>query len=280
MTGIASAKSRLRRERLFFYLSSMDETEHPESSLFALHRIPNGFVVLLAVALLLQGPAGAFSAFWSYTKNLIGTLFGGEDLFWEVLCQTAPLALSTAAISFAIRSRWISLRDSTSVVAVSIVILTATWFGGELRSFNAKNHARVVPGANVIAASAMNDIPISLASAKLNLSGMEEPTKVISVREALAMLTDFRGSATDVCHHQWVNDIPRVSAVPNEGDTPLGLVAKAINQLLGYFVVYGPRLFLSAVLLGCYLGWTWQPYFQTIVSWLERRRRVEPPAAT
>ena len=258
----------------------MDETEHPEPSLFALHRIPNGFVVLLAVALLLQGPAGAFSAFWSYTKNLIGTLFGGEELFWEVLCQTAPLALSMAAISFALRSRWITLRDFTSVIAVSIVILTATWFGGELRSFNAKNHSRVVPGANVIPASSTNEIPVSLASAQLNLSAVDEPKAVISVREAMAMLADVRGSATDVRHHQWANDIPRVNAVPGEGDNPLGLAAKAINQLLGYFVVYGPRLFLSAVLLGCYLGWTWQPYFQAVTSWLERRRTVDPPAAT
>ncbi|MGI9472128.1 MAG: hypothetical protein ACR2NZ_11375 [Rubripirellula sp.] len=258
----------------------MDETDPPEPSPFAIHRIPNGFVVLLAVALLLQGPVGAFGAFWTYTKSFVGTLFGGEELFWEVLCQTAPLALSMAAVTFAMRCRWITFRDFTSVLAVAVIILTATWFGGELRSFNAKNHAHAIPGAQVIPASTITDVPTQLASAKLNAMPTAAAKDVLSVHEAMAILTDLNGAATDVRHHQWSDPIPRVDAIPGEGDSATGLAAKAINQLLGYFVVYGPRLFFAAILLGCYIGWTWQPYFQSITAWLERRRSVDRPPAS
>ena len=255
----------------------MDETDHPEPSLFALHRIPNGVLVLLTVALLLQGPAGTVDAFWNYTKNLVGTLFGGEDLFWEVLCQTAPLTLASAAIAFAIRCRWISPRDLTCWLAISVVVLTATWFGGELRSFNAKSHRQATLGLDVTASSKRSQVPVTLASVELPSDRTVEPRDNISLAEAIRIVADMGGAATEVRHHHWSDDIPRVIALPGEGETVFGMMARGINQLLGYFVVYGPRLFLASVLLGCYLGWSWQPYFQAITCWLDRRRPVPNP---
>ena len=35
-----------------------------------------------------------------------------------------------------------------------------------------------------------------------------------------------------------------------------GAVFKAVNQLLGFFVAYQPRLFLAAIIAGCWVGWT------------------------
>jgi len=97
--------------------------------------------------------------------------------------------------------------------------------------------------------------------------------ETISVTEAITKLTDFQPAATDPSHHRWDEQVPRVDLIP-EPDTMIGLVARAINQMIGYFVVYRPRLFLAAVLLGAYIGWSWQPYFQALRSLVEKRIRA------
>ena len=44
--------------------------------------------------------------------------------------------------------------------------------------------------------------------------------------------------------------LPQASGVP-------GAAARAINQLLAYFVAYQPRLFLAAMVAGSWVGWSW-----------------------
>jgi hypothetical protein len=104
------------------------------------------------------------------------------------------------------------------------------------------------------------------------MSGVE----IISVAEAFAKLSDVQASATDGSHHRWTASVPRVALIP-EPESVLGLIARAINQLVGYFVIYRPRLFIAAILLGLYIGWSWQPYAESLRCWLEGRRRIAAP---
>ncbi len=277
----------------------MGDNDDPEPSLFALHRIPNGLVVLIAVALLLQGPVGAFEALWGYTADLVGALFGGEELFWEVLCQTAPLAFAAGAITMAYRSGWMTFSSPASLVAASMLVMSGTWFGGELRSILAKKRSIVDADVNVIPISARGETRVLLSDQSLadqslaDLGALQiDPEAVemdsaqldsaelesISVAEAIAKLSKLQASATDTSHHRWTQRVPRVMLMP-ESSSAWGLVAKAINQLLGYFVVYRPRLFLAAILLGSYLGWSWQPYFESVRCWIDRNR-TDPALAS
>jgi hypothetical protein len=199
---------------------------------------------MLMVGLLLQGPVGAFDALYQYTRSLLQALLGGEDLFMEVVCQTAPLTLAVAVIAFAYRSRWLTFRSAGSWLLCSFVVLSATWLGGQLRSIAASPPA---------------------AQPSVQASPM-----TLSVEQALQQLLDFRAVATETNRHDWGETVPRVALLP-EPNTLIGVGAKGINQLLGYLAVYRPRLFCAAVLLGIYLGWSWQPHFEPLLSWWERR---------
>jgi hypothetical protein len=208
-------------------------------------------LVLLTVALLLQGPVGVFEALRDYTVKLIGTLFGGEDVYREVLCQAAPLTLALAMISFSYRCGWLSFAAPTSLVAAGALVLGSTWIGGEWRSSLSQQ--------SIAAATRAADASVDK----------------ISVPEAIAKLSDLRTVATDGSHHRWDQRVPRVEALP-EARSAIGIIGRAINQLLGYFVIYRPRLFFAAVLLGTYIGWSWQPCYQAIDGWVRRERGVEP----
>jgi hypothetical protein len=262
----------------------MSSPDHPEPSIFALHRIPNVLLVLVAVALLLQGPVGAFEALWGYTCNLVRAIFGGEDLLLQVLCQTAPLSLAVSAIIFSFRCGWITLRSPLSVIACSALVLAGTWIGGELRSTVSGETVLVqseatdsLTVAEVLPASARGETRVWLSDQSLSKMSdgseggeSESDSDTISVTRAIEILSDFQTVATDGGHHQWNQPVPKVALIP-ETETLWGSVAKAINQLLGYFVIYRPRLFLAAILLGSYIGWSWQPYFEALCSWARNR---------
>ncbi|MEM6330102.1 MAG: hypothetical protein AAF790_07630 [Planctomycetota bacterium] len=47
----------------------------------------------------------------------------------------------------------------------------------------------------------------------------------------------------------------------------MGIVAAAINQLLGYLAAYRPRVFAASLLAGGYVGWSWQ---RRIARWRGR----------
>ncbi len=269
----------------------MSTADHPEPSIFALHRIPNVLLVLVAVALLLQGPVGAFEALWGYTRDLVRAIFGGEDLLLQVLCQTAPLSLAVSAIVFSFRCGWFTLSSPLSVFASSVLLLSGTWIGGELRSTMSSVTALVQSAATdsptakaLLPVSARGETPVWLSDH--SLSKMSEASEdaesdsasdTISVAQAFAILSDFQTVATDGSHHRWNQPVPKVALIP-ESESLWGFVAKAINQLLGYFVIYRPRLFLAAILLGSYIGWSWQPYFEALRSWT--RNRINRPVST
>jgi hypothetical protein len=153
------------------------------------------------------------------------------------------------------------------------MVLAATWIGGELRSLTAKPRPMVRSQVAMMPVSVRSDSPALVASrslAELDSEVLEPET--ISVAQAIEQLSDFRSPATDGGHHRWTQHVPRVALVPESESLP-GLVSRAINQLLGYFVVYRPRLFLAAVLLGAYVGWSWQPYGQSLRCWFRSSTR-------
>lgn len=268
----------------------MSSPDPPEPSIFALHRIPNVLLVLVAVALLLQGPVGAFEALWGYTYDLLRAIFGGEDLLLQVLCQTAPLSLAVSAIVFSFRCGWFSLASPVSVIASSALVLAGTWVGGELRSTMSSKlvmmHSETTDAptaAKMLPVSARGKTRVWLSNqSPLNPIGKsaesesDSASDTISVAQAFAILSDFQTVATDGSHHRWNQPVPRIELIPESGASG-GLVAKAVNQLLGYFVIYRPRLFLAAILLGGYIGWSWQPYFEALRSWV--RNRIKRPVS-
>ena len=251
--------------------------ESTESSSFplTLHQVPNGLVVLLAVALLLQGPVGAFEAFRDYTVDLAGAIFGGEKLYRQVLGQTAPLAFAFAAITFLTRGGWLTWTDSTSIVVVGILVLGATWVGGNLRE--------TVSRRSVVSSAAPKGIPDSvrgkavLGAVDDRLSSESSPDDVIPVSVAVTRLIDFDAAADEDSSQRWSDPVPRVALLPEPGSV-VGIVARALNQLFGYLVAYGPRLFLAASLVGIYIGWTWYPIYQRLVGWF-RSRAAQPAEA-
>ena len=269
----------------------MPNAAEPEPSIFALHRIPNVLLVLVTVALLLQGPAGAFEVLWGYTCELIQAIFGGEELLLEVLCQTAPLTLAVSAIVFAYRSKWLSFSSPLGLLTSCALVLGGTWIGGELRS-NASSETELADSESTKSATSLDVLPVSARGethmrlsdqSLLSLSDASEDGEpesgadTISVAQAIRILSDFQTIATDGSHHRWDQPIPRVALIP-EPATMWGFVGKAINQLLGYFVIYRPRLFLAAILLGIYTGWSWQPYYEGLRSWYRDTKGLPVPA--
>lgn len=249
----------------------MQDSDRSEPSAFALHRIPNGLVVLLAVALLLQGPVGAFEALWGYTTSLLASLLGGEELFIEVICQAAPLVFAAAAIAILCRSRRYAPSDPRLWLVSSMMLLAATWLGGELRSMTAHSRHDGKSRVAVTAESAQGDIRMVSLSRPSAEDSLADP-ETISVQEAFRRLSDLQTAATDGSHHRWTEKIPRVDLVPETGAVP-GILAQSVNQVLGYLVVYRPRLFFAAILLGAYLGWSWQPPMKSLRCWLLNRTR-------
>ncbi len=261
----------------------MTDSDQPQARRFVLHRVPNSLIVLLAVALLLRGPAGAFDAFWNYTTSLLQALFGGEAVFIEVICQTAPLTLSAAAITFLYRCKVLTFQSVHSIVGCCVIIIAATWAGGQLRSLTATRIGQTdeQPSAAptespliITTASTTGDVPTLKASiikpttiSRSLLSVSNEPPQdvAISVDEALDKILDFSAVATDGAQHDWRDTVPRVALFPEPGSV-IGVVGKGINQVLGYLAYYRPRLFLAAILIGIYIGWSWQPYIESFLS--------------
>jgi hypothetical protein len=245
----------------------MPDSDRSESSSFALHRIPNGLVVLLTVALLLQGPVGAFETLWGFTSNLVSSLLGGEELFVEVFCQTAPLVFAAATIAVLCRSRRYAVADPRLWLVSSTMVLAAAWVGGELRSRTAYSTDQADSRVAGRPVSLRSDMRIMSATRSSMIPDQSRETpETITVGEAVRQLSDFQSPATDGGHHRWAERVPRVALIPETGTVP-GILARAVNQILGYLVVYRPRLFLAAILLGAYVGWSWQPQVESLRCW-------------
>ncbi len=268
----------------------MPNAAEPGPSIFALHRIPNGLLVLVTVALLLQGPQGAFEVLWGYTCELIHAIFGGEELLFEVLCQTAPLTLAVSAIVFSYRSGWFSFSSPLGWIASCLLVLGGTWIGGELRSKTSSKN-ELADSQSTKSATSLDVLPVSArGETRMRLSDQsllslsdapedgetESGSDTISVAQSIRILSDFQTVATDGSHHRWDQPVPRVALIP-EPATLWGFAGKTINQLLGYFVIYRPRLFLAAILLGIYTGWSWQPYYEGLRSWYRDRNGLPVP---
>ncbi|TWU45893.1 hypothetical protein Q31b_10690 [Novipirellula aureliae] len=227
----------------------MAESRNHASQKTTIDRIPNGLIVLVFVAFLLKGPVGALDAFWQYTKSLLTSFAGGEDLLIEVLCQTIPLTLSIAIIAYLFRGGWLHFRSSTAVSICSIVIVVATWFGGQLRRSIENDDVAMPPRMSNRSLTA-----VSLRELSVKRDDFREYSngESISLGEALKVITDNR-SMNQKNEPSRQGAVPRVSLFPESGGI-LGTTARALNQVLGYFVSYGPRLFLAAVVLGIYIG--------------------------
>lgn len=227
----------------------MAETQPQPAQMPTIDRIPNGLLVFIIVAFLLKGPAGALNAFWQYTKSLLVSLVGGEDLLIEVLCQTFPLTLSGAMIAFAFRGGWLSYRSTTSVAFCSAVIVAATWFGGLARQSIVTREVAspLFVGESSVTVVSLRELSVARDDFQENLND-----ECITVGEALKEISD--NNAIDenrIADRQAV--VPRVRLLPESGGIP-GTIGRALNQLVGYCVFYGPRLFLAAMVLGIYIG--------------------------
>src|SRR5690606_2639225 len=87
--------------------------------------------VLLAVLGLLHGIGGTWVALAGLAVQVAGSLLGGGDasvvggVFW----RTLPLALSAAAVTFAVRSGWLHLTHWHSYVAIALIVMAGAIVG-------------------------------------------------------------------------------------------------------------------------------------------------------
>jgi hypothetical protein len=199
-----------------------------------------GVATLVAVVLLLRGPAGAWELVCVQAETLAGSLVGGPDAVGLVVWQTAPLGLAAAGISFAVSARWLRFQSFAAVVAAALVVLGAAVVGGELRTAATRNLAANAPDAINVRSLAEVEW---LAAPDLSMA----PARVLPVEL-----------------------LPEVGGL-------LGYVGKAVNQLAGYVIAYNPRLFAASLLAGGYLGWSWQ---RRVAGWRNRfasRPASSPP---
>ncbi|MEM7474379.1 MAG: hypothetical protein AAF483_05245, partial [Planctomycetota bacterium] len=80
-------------------------------------------------------------------------------------------------------------------------------------------------------------------------------TEALPKKTAFQQLQQINWLATPNVAGVPKGEIERLHLLP-EVSGVFGIVARAINQLLGYVVAYQPRLFLAAILCGVWMGWT------------------------
>ncbi len=99
-------------------------------------------------------------------------------------------------------------------------------------------------------------VPHTETGTNLSIGIDADATPRIPLSEAIDRICDW--SAGPEQARNWRDPIPSVALLPEPGSV-IGFVAKGVNQTFGYLVYYRPRLFLAALLLGVYIGWSWLP---------------------
>ncbi|QDU55609.1 hypothetical protein [Aeoliella mucimassa] len=225
-------------------------------------RLPASVVVLLVVLVLLYGVRGACTVVWGMLVAMAAALLGGgdEQVVAGVVWRTLPLALASAGVVFAVRSRWLTLDGIQSYLAVAAIVLGAAAVGNACHEQSSRSVA-------VLAVKTDED----------SSSRQQSPAKPVglpSLNQGQGMAFDLAGDAAlqaDVQPSSWQQmgairwfakpDLARQpQPIPpvrlfGEGPGVLGWIGSAVNQLLGYLITYEPRLFLASLVAGGFVGW-------------------------
>lgn len=246
--------------------------------------------VLLTVLVLLHGVEGTVVALARLAVEFAGSLLGGGDasvvggVFW----RTLPLALSAAAVTFAVRSGWLHLTHWHSYFAIALIIMAGAIVGNAV-------HEELYARQPIISVGQIDppregESLVSHALRTGNLIGGDDsklralgtpletpPAEPGSSASPLMTLGDGTAIGIDTSVGEpkrlsWLAP-PDLSLRPEpvqplfeveKGQGFAGLVLGVVSQLLGYLFAYQPRLFLASVLAGGYLGWRLQRRFTTV----------------
>ena len=179
------------------------------------------------------------------------SFLGSEDSMVPLLLHTLPLALSAGVAAYAISARWITFESVWSVVLLAAIIIGGTTAGGVLQDMFGVRPVPAPTHSAVVQRDLLTTLRQQPASSKRSL-------ECVGVAEAPAigeLLTMDPLAVPDLTTPPPVS-IPPLKLVPNVGGV-LGIVATAINQLLGFVVAYQPRVFLASILAGGWTGWRW-----------------------
>ncbi len=258
-------------------------------------------LVMLTVMVLLVGVEGTFKAIQSQAMTLIKSFFGGEDVLMQVLLHTLPLAIAVAIATFSFAQGWLKLENVSSFVFLAGMVIAGAWIGGIMmdafpmpanavaKTEATKDQGRAGESAKIAgvptsagstpdSSNTWQEIPIgNLVKQKkfapvisAGVIGIPERAKVTV--ESKPSLQSSSGPLTQLKQMDWLaapdlknrsRKVKRLALLP-ESRSIFGIIAFAINQLLGYLIAYQPRLFLAAVLVGGWTGWIWHQRFEKI----------------
>ena len=245
--------------------------------------------VLVTVFVLLRGVTGTADAVRLQFETLATSLLGTGDGLTGVLVQTLPLAIAAAVATFAVRAELLTFESPWSFVGLAGIILAGATVGGFLRDAFAAtpgvDHSAdliVVTSPDNAAMTNRTDQPGSNSgllhshsvaetpkdegffdaqkAAKYTLIGLPDAnarnvTLPASTNSPLDQLASIEWLATPKLEHTPAGRVPPLKVFPELGGI-LGVLGKAINQVLGFLVAYQPRLFLAAVVAGGWVGWS------------------------
>ena len=210
----------------------------PSWLLYPVRQYP-AILVAFLVMIILKGFGGASKGIVDQLSLFAASfLDDGSNDIASVLWRTAPLAFSVAVITFAGARRWLKL-DVVGIVVGAVIIIGGARLGDALTT---PNQVTVATG-------------ITTQNDPMEISGLVIPQSDLPPHLAKVISQPIHLSQ-DVPELPPGAAPPPVQLLPQIGGWP-GQVFAAINQLIGYFQHYQPRLFLAALIVGAYLGWRW-----------------------
>ncbi len=237
-----------------------------------------GLTVLVLILILLKGFYGALDVLHHQAQALVVSFIGVEDGLGELIIQTIPLVLAAAFCTFAIARRMLPFDSFASVVAIALIVIAGTTAGGFLNQI--LNNSKTIHAIDSATGSATPlAITSQLTSAPIDQTAfLAESTTIpnigianlstvkLNANETAALGIEPRLSPVDqLTSIDWLQEpnldftdqqVAPLRVLPNTTGA-IGLVFQAINQLLGFLVVYQPRLFLASTLGGAWIGWRW-----------------------
>lgn len=238
-------------------------------------RLP-GFLVLMAVLILLRGPKGTLNALVLQVTTLLSSFLGTGDGLGAVVVHTLPLAGAAAIATLLIARKVLTFESFGSFVALASIIAGGAVVGGFLSELlpHARHETATVDSEIESNSRELEFSPHSETTA-MKLAGYKlgegntatlpwletegnlslAPTIAETQPSAWQQLTKVRWLAEPKLAKVPQGKVDRLRLLPETGSV-IGLVSWAINQLLGYLVAYQPRLFLAAVIAGGWMGWS------------------------
>lgn len=257
-------------------------------------KILPGLTVLVIVFLLMRGVNGTIEALKLQIATLTTSLMGTGDGLSGVILQTLPLAIASGVVLFAIRAEWLTFESPWSFVGIAAIILCGASVGGFLRTIITDAPPSSVSSTIVSAPAPSGSLAVGNQQQSLvaerptsigpglklpDSAGFFDPHR--TVRHTLSDLqtANVPHEPVQQSPFQQLSDIDWM-AVPDETTTPTGrippldllpemngvagVVAKAVNQTLGFLVAYKPRMFLAALIAGGWVGWSFHRRIQQI----------------